>query len=135
MERKTRKQYDACHRHEREAEERDRSLAMIAEDPGSDRVPLALVRDDEECSAVDEDSRPTEQGEDDEPDPVEGRVDVEVAAEPAADAGDHSVRPAPAQLFVCRLFCHSASLPAAAPGVDPENPWFDPTIALRWPRS
>ena len=58
------------------------------------------------AARVDQEPGAAEQREHDEPDAVEGGVDVEVAAEAAADAGDHPVRPAPAELSVCGVFCH-----------------------------
>ena len=74
---------------------------------------LALVGDDERRGEVDQDSRAAEQREHDEPDAVEHRVHVEVAAEAAADAGDHPVRAAAAQLLVCERLCHGSSVPRA----------------------
>src|SRR5262249_44256419 len=101
-----------------------------------DRVFLALVRDHERAGRVDEESGAAEEGEDDEPDPVEDGVDVEVLSEAAGDAGDHAVGPAPAELFVCRrVFCHASRMPCGRPGVDPERPWSDPTIGPIWQRS
>ena len=108
---------------------------MVVQHVGCDRVALALVRDHEQRRAVDEDAGAAEQREHDEADAVEDGIDVEVVAEAAAHSGDHAVGSAPAELSVCRVFGHGATLPPASTGVDPEIPWFDPTIALRWPRS
>src|SRR5207249_3405941 len=121
---------------ERQAEERERSLAVVAEHVGGDRVAVALARNHEQRGAVDQDSGPAEQCEHDEADAIEDGVDVEVAAQAAADAADHPVGPAPAQLLVCGcVFCHDARLPGAPLGVDPERPWFDPTIVRSWRKS
>src|SRR4029079_7211965 len=121
---------------EREPEQREGPLAVVAEYIAGDRVPVALVRNDEQRGAVDEDPGSAEQREHDEADAVEDGVDVEVADQAATHAGDHPVGPAPAQLLVCGcVFCHDTRLPGAPPGVDPERPWFDPTIAPVWLKS
>ena len=93
----------------------------------------ALVGDDERGGEVDQDPRAAEQREHDEPDAVEHGVDVEVAAEAAADAGDHPIRAAAAQLLVCERLCHGSSVPRPRPGVDPARPLIRPYNRPRWP--
>ena len=50
-----------------------------------------LARDQEQRGEVREQARAADEGEHDGADPEEDRVDVEVAAEAAADAADHAV--------------------------------------------
>ena len=52
---------------------------------------VPLLGHDERRREVDEDPRAAEQREDDEADAVDGRMDVEVAREPAADAGELAI--------------------------------------------
>src|SRR5262249_7177377 len=95
------------------------------------RLALAVVRYDECAGAVHDDPGAAEQREQDEADAVEDGVDVEVAAEAAADAGDQTVGPAPMKLFECGHLCgHGSSLLARVAHVDPESPWSDPYLTL-----
>ena len=73
---------------EPDADERPGLLAAFGECLTRDRLLLALVRNDEDSGEVDEDPRAAEQREDDEPEPVERRAEVEVPAEAGADACD-----------------------------------------------
>ena len=100
-----------------------------------DRLVPALVGDDERGGEVDEDSRAAEQREHDEPDAVEHRVDVEVAAEAAADAGDHPVGAAPAQLLVCERVLSCLQRAAAAPASIRQVPGPTLQSPLVWQRS
>ena len=72
-------------------------LAPVAECRGRDGVPLALVGHHKREGQVDDDSGTAKQGEHDEADAVDRRMDVEVAGEPAGDPGDHAVGPASVQ--------------------------------------
>ena len=115
-------------------------VAVVPEGFLDDRLVAALVGHDEHGRTVDQQSRAAEEREHEEADAVEGRVDVEVAAEAAADAGDHPIGLAPAELLVsrvfrgCRVFGHGCSVPGDVVGVDPVNPWSDPTIDPGWRR-
>ena len=68
---------------EREPDQAARVVAPLGEDLLGDRLVLALGRDDEDGGEVDEDPGAAEEGQDDEAEPEEGRVQVEVAAETA----------------------------------------------------
>ena len=91
---------------------------------------LVLGGHDQDGREVDEDPRAAEQREDDEPEPEDGRVEVEVASEAAADAGDPFVVRAALEPLdlggVCDVFAHVSRLPASRPGGYPASPWSDP---------
>src|SRR5262249_22812629 len=97
-------------RQQAEPDQGPRTIAPVAECCRGYRVDFALVRDDERRRGVDEKAGPTEEGEDDEADAEDRGVDVEVACEASADAGDHAVRPAALQLAdlgdMCGVFAH-----------------------------
>jgi len=128
-------EHDAGDGDEADADQPCGPVAMLAQRLLDDRLVTSLSGHDEHGGAVDQKPRTAEECKHCEADSVEHRVDVEVAAEAAADAGDHPVGLAPAQFFVCRVICHVASLPGRLSGVDRESPWFDPTIDPVWPRS
>ena len=107
-------EHDARDGDEREPDQLPRPAAALAQRLLDDRLVAALVRDDERRGPVDQEARAAEQREHDEPDAVEDGVDVEVAAEAAADAGDHPVGAAAAQLFVCERLCHGSSCESSA---------------------
>ena len=62
------------------------------------------------------DIHPAKEGEDDEPDAEDGGVDVEVAGQPAADAGEHAIGAAaleqPCFRDVCSRFAHGFRMAA-----------------------
>src|SRR4029077_17690166 len=68
--------------------------------------------------------------EDDEPEPEDGRVEVEVAGESAADTGDMPVGPRPLETLdlggMCDVFAHASRLPTRGSSVYPASPWSDP---------
>ena len=82
---------------EAEADQRPRTVSPVAERSRGDRVLLALVGHDERRGGVDEDAGPAEEGEDDEADAEDGGVDLEVASQASADAGEHAIRAAALQ--------------------------------------
>ena len=90
--RDAREEYGPRDGEEAEADQRPRPVSAVAECRGDDRVLLPLVGHDERRGGVDEDARAAQEGEDDEADAEDGGVDLEVACEAAADAGNHAVR-------------------------------------------
>ena len=84
---------------------------------------------------VDEDPGAAEQREDDEPEPEDGRVELEVAAQSASDACDHGVGgaalEAPDLGCVCDVLVHASRVPGRAGRVYSASPWSDPQ---RYPR-
>src|SRR5207244_703178 len=74
--------------------------------------------------------RPAEQGEDDETDAKDGRVEIEVAAQAATDAREHLVRRAPFEpphsIGMCDVFGHAPSLPGRGTHGHPDFPWSHP---------
>ena len=102
------------------------SLAPVAECRGRDGVPLALVGHHKREGQVDDDSGTAKQGEHDEADAVDRRMDVEVAGEPAGDPGDHPVGPASLQapdVFVGEcvgVFGHGSTMGRAGSSANPE---------------
>ena len=113
---------DAGHGDEREPDHGERVLAMVAEHLGGERVPLALVGNDERAGAVDDDPGAAEQRQHDEADAVDDGVDVEVPAEAAADAGEHTVGAAPMELPECGCLCHAWSVLVERARVHPASP-------------
>ena len=96
---------------------------------------------DEDGGQVDEDPRAAEQREDDEPEPEDGRVEVEVASEAAADAGDPFVVRAalePLDLWVC-VMCSLMSRGCLRTGPvairHHPGPTLNATLVLQWERS
>jgi len=63
-------------------------LAALGKSLARDRLLLAFLGNHEDGGEVDEDPRATEQREDDKPEPVERRAEVEVPAKAGADTGD-----------------------------------------------
>ena len=108
--RRAREQDGDRDREEAEADQRPGPVPPVAERRRGDRVLLALVGHDEGRDGVDEDAGPAQEGEDDEPDAEDGGVDVEVAGQPAADAGEHSIGAAaleqPCFRDMCGRFAH-----------------------------
>ena len=86
-----------CDGEEAEPDQRPRAVSPVAQRRRGDRVLLALVGHDERRGGVDEDAGPAEEGEDDEADAEDSGVDLEVASEAPADAGDHAIRAAALQ--------------------------------------
>ena len=80
-----------CDGDEPEADQRPGPVATVAQGSRGEGILVPLVGHDERRRQVDEDARAAEQGEDDEADAVDGRMDVEVAREPAADAGELAI--------------------------------------------
>jgi hypothetical protein len=87
-------------------------VPALAERRRRDRVLLALARDDQRGGEVDQDPGTPDQGENDEPDAVEGGVDAEVAREAPADPREHAVGTAALEALEGRLlgtvFTHAA---------------------------
>ena len=102
-----------------EPDERPRPVAAFGENLGRDRGVLALVRDDEHGCEVDEEPCAAEQRQDDEPEPEDCGVDVEVAAETAGDAGDDTAGGAALEALhlrgMCEWLCHEMSVPTNGP--------------------
>ena len=113
-----------------EADERPGPVAALGEHLLRDRLLDSLLRDHEHGGEVDEDPRAAEQREDDEPEPEDGRAEVEVAAEAAGHTGDDLVvRRAlePLDLGgVCDVFAHVWRVPPRDAGRHPARPWSDP---------
>jgi hypothetical protein len=116
----TGEQHERGDRDQRQPDQRPRPVAPFAQRLGGDRVLLALVRDHQRGRDVDQDTRAADQRQDDEADPVERGMDVEIARQAPAHPGEHAVRPAPLEalrrrLLDCRLV-HVARI--ARPGAD-----------------
>ena len=90
-ERRPREQRHECDGDEPKADQRPRPVAAVAQRSRGEGILLPLVGHDERRCQVDQDPRAAEQREDDEADAVDGRMDVEVAREPAADAGELAI--------------------------------------------
>ena len=102
---------------EAEADQRPGPIAAVAQGGRGEGILLPLVGHHERRRQVDQDPRAAEQREDDEADAVDGRMDVEVAREPAADAGELAIRATALQALrrsitecVGAGFCHGSSL-------------------------
>ena len=112
---------------EAEADQRPGPIAAVAQGGRGEGILLPLVGHHEGRRQVDQDARAAEQREDDEADAVDGRVDVEVAREPAADAGELAIRATALQALrrsitecVGAGFCHVSSLSGRGPFRYPE---------------
>ena len=96
-------------------------VAPLGEHLGRDRALCALGGHDEHRCEVDEDARAAEQRQDDDPEPEDGRVEVEVAPEAAADAGDPFVVRAALETLdrggMCDVFAHVSRVPARRRGL------------------
>ena len=90
-ERRPREQQRQCDGDEPEADQRPGPIAAVAQGSGGEGILVPLLGHDERRRQVDQDPRAAEQREDDEADAVDGRMDVEVAREPAADAGELAI--------------------------------------------
>ena len=95
--RRPRQQDGDRHGEEPEPDQRPRPIAPVAERRRGDRVLLALVRYDERRGGVDQDAGAAQEGEDDEADAKDRGVDLEVASQAPANAGEHAIRPAALQ--------------------------------------
>ena len=121
-ERRPREQGDECDGDEPEADQRPGPVAAVAQGSRGEGILVALVGHHERRRQVDQDPRAAEQREDDEADAVDGRMDVEVAREPAADAGELAIRATALQALrrsitecVGAGFCHGSSLSGPTP--------------------
>ncbi len=135
-ERGTREKHDQCGPGDREADQRPGPLFSLSQHLLREGAFLALARHDERSGEIHENSCPSEQGENDEADAKDGRVELEVAAEPAADAGEHFVRRAPLEPphsgGMCDLFGHDPSLPGPPTHGHPDFPCSDPHPQVDW---
>src|SRR5581483_2651651 len=136
-----REQREDRHGDESERDEPDRVVAAVHEDVLGDRPLVTLLRHDEHGREVDEDSGAAEDGEDDEPEPEDGRGEIEVAPEAAAYAGEDpavaAAREALGLWCVEDVFAHAPRVPQAGARGYPESPWSDPqrySRPRRWPR-
>ena len=122
---------------EAEADDGPRPVAALGQDLGRDRPVTALDRNHEDGREVDEDAGAAEQREDDEAEPEDGRVELEVAAEAAGDTCDQGVGRAALEALdlgrVCDVFIHASRLTRGACCVYSGSPWSDPRLypALR----
>ena len=129
-ERGTREKHDQCGAGDREADQRPGPLLPLSQHLLREGAFLALARHDERGGEIHENSCPSEQGENDEADAKDSRVELEVAAESAADASEHSVRRAPLEPphsgGMCDVFGHAPSLPGPRTHGHPDFPWSHP---------
>src|SRR5205807_6201874 len=95
-----------------------------------DRAFPPLAGHDEHSGQIDEDSCPSEQGQNDEADAKDGRGEVEVAAQTATDSGEHPIGRAPLEppynMAISDVFGHAPSLPRPRTLRYPEFPWSHP---------
>ena len=99
-------------------------ILAVAQGRGRHGVLLPLVGHHERRGGVDQDARPAQEGEDDEADAKDGGVDLEVASQAPADAGEHAIRPAALQPPDLRdlscMFAHGARMALRVPQGHPE---------------
>ena len=86
-----REQQRECDGDEPESDQRPGPVAAVAQGCRGEGIFLPLVGHDERRRQVDDDPRAAEQREHHESDAVDGRMDVEVAREPAGDAGELAI--------------------------------------------
>ena len=88
-------QDQAGERQQPEADDGPRPLPTGPQHLRCDRLVLPLLGKDEPAGDVDEEPGAAEHGEDDEADPEDDRIEVEVLGQAARDAGDLAIGPAP----------------------------------------
>src|SRR4029079_2251357 len=129
-ERGTREKHDRRSADDREADQRPRPLLSLREHLLGQGAFLALAGHDKRRGKIDENSCPSEQGENDEADAKSRRVELEVAAKSAADAREHLVRRAPLEppyrIGISDVVCHAPSLPRPRTQDHPDFPWSHP---------